>query len=207
MSALVLHDDELDEECYRARLFLSLLGLKARIVAVDVVPGGLQDSPSFRAVSPAGLLPVLRIEGQEICGAGAVLLALAHKRGNWLPDEPGAFAQVAHWLHFASGPLRPAIAARRASLFGGGEPDAALQRQGEAALRIMEDHMAHRRLDGGSWFVGDAPSVADIALFPSFALSRDWGVDHAFYPALRRWMRAVRTVPGFVGMSGIPEYA
>ncbi|WP_342628420.1 glutathione S-transferase family protein [Nguyenibacter vanlangensis] len=208
---LVLHDDELDEGCYRVRLLLSLLGLTARIVAVDVVPGGQQDSPGFRAISPAGVLPVLRIAGQDVCGAQAALLVLAYGRAGWWPDDGASFAQVAHWLDFAAGPLRAAIAARRAALFGDGGDVAGLCRAGVAALRIMEDHMARRRLDGATWFVGDAPGIVDVMLFPSFALSRDWvshdrGAGHEFHPALRRWARAVRELPGFVTMPGIPDY-
>ncbi|GEB38908.1 glutathione S-transferase [Gluconacetobacter liquefaciens] len=207
MSALVLYDDELDEDCYRARLFLSFLGLQARRVVVDVVPGGEQDSAAFRAVSPAGVLPVLRIEGQAVCGAEAVLLALAHGRAEWLPEGAVDFARVAHWLQFAGGPLRAAVLMRRASLFAGaGDEQSARRRAAVAALRIVEDHLAHRRLDGGLWVVGEGPTVADIALFPTVALCRDWGEEHSAYPALRRWVRAVRALPGFVTMPGIPDY-
>ncbi|MFS3136521.1 glutathione S-transferase family protein [Gluconacetobacter sacchari] len=207
MSDLVLHDDELDEDCYRARLFLSLLGLEARRVAVDVVPGGEQDGPAFRAVSPAGMLPVLRIDGQKVCGAGAVLLALAHGRPEWLPGEHADFARVAHWLHFAGGPLRATLLMRRACLFGGaGDAPSARRRSAVGALRIMEDHLAQRRLEGGTWFVGEGATVADVALFPAAALCRDWGEEYSAYPALRRWVRAVRALPGFVGMPGIPDY-
>lgn len=207
MDELALYDDELDEDCYRVRLFLSLLGLPARRIVVDVVPGGQQDSPGFRVISPAGLLPVLRIEGQVVCGAGAALLALAHGREGWLPEGRGDFAQVAHWLHFAAGPLRATLLMRRASLFAGvGDEQSAARRAAVAALRIMEDHLSHRRLDGGIWFVGAAPTVADVALFPAAALCRDWGEDYAAWPALRRWVRAVRALPGFVTMPGIPDY-
>ena len=66
--------------------------------------------------------------------------------------------------------------------------------------------MTGRHFDGKEWFVGDAPTFADLALFPSFALSRDYGVDHDEYPALRRWIRRFRTLNGFHTMPGIPDY-
>ncbi len=34
------------------------------------------------------------------------------------------------------------------------------------------------------WFVGNGPTLADLTLFPSFALSRDYGIDHDDYPTL-----------------------
>ena len=48
--------------------------------------------------------------------------------------------------------------------------------------------------------------VIRLALFPAIALSRDHGIDHEAYPALRRWMRSVRALPGFRTMPGIPDY-
>ncbi|MFT8423828.1 MAG: glutathione S-transferase C-terminal domain-containing protein, partial [Gluconacetobacter sp.] len=75
-----------------------------------------------------------------------------------------------------------------------------------AALRIVDHHLAHRWRDGGQGVVGEGPTVADIALFPTVALCRDWGEEHSAYPALRRWVRAVRALPGFVTMPGIPDY-
>jgi glutathione S-transferase len=43
-------------------------------------------------------------------------------------------------------------------------------------------------------------------LFPAIALSRDFGVDHDEFAALRRWMSRVRSLPGFITMPGIPAY-
>ena len=35
---------------------------------------------------------------------------------------------------------------------------------------------------------------------------RQFGIDHDEYPALRRWARRFRTLPGFKTMPGIPDY-
>jgi len=55
--------------------------------------------------------------------------------------------------------------------------------------------------------LGERPSIADLALFPPAALSRDWGLSHDGLPKQRRWMRHVRDLPGFVRMPGIPDHA
>jgi glutathione S-transferase len=81
-----------------------------------------------------------------------------------------------------------------------------LLRQSKQALRIMDDHMTLREFDGGIWFVGLSATIADLALFPAIALSRDYGVDHEAYPALRRWIRKIRHLPGFLTMPGVPDY-
>ena len=82
----------------------------------------------------------------------------------------------------------------------------ALRTRGRRALRLMEDHMAMRAIDGAGWFVGARVSIVDLALMPAFALSRDWGVGHEEYPALRLWLRRLRALPGFIVMPGIPDY-
>ena len=53
---------------------------------------------------------------------------------------------------------------------------------------------------------GDAPTVADIALFPAVALSHDCGIGHEDYPALSLWQRRIRRLPNFLSMPGIPDF-
>jgi glutathione S-transferase len=83
---------------------------------------------------------------------------------------------------------------------------AAAIRGARGAFRDMEDHMTARELDGGDWFVGGKPTIADVALFPAIALSRDTGIEHDAYPALGRWIRRFRGLPGFRTMPGVPDY-
>jgi glutathione S-transferase len=54
---------------------------------------------------------------------------------------------------------------------------------------------------------GAGPTIADVAVFPAIALSRDAEIEHDEYPALRRFIRRFRALPGFVTMPGIPDYA
>ncbi|MBZ9938083.1 glutathione S-transferase family protein [Mesorhizobium sp. BR1-1-16] len=207
--SLVLHDYELDADCYMVRLFLSILGITAETIAVDVHPGHEQRSPVYLALNPRGSLPILVAGDLVLTEAEAILCYLARSEAAgspFLPDEAAAFGAVMSWLFFARGPLGAATAARlTAMLEAPGDPET-LERQARAAFRVMEDHMTSRHLSGASWFVGDGPTLADIALFPPIVLSRDFGIDHDEYPALRRWMRRMRTIPGFITMPGIPDY-
>ena len=50
---------------------------------------------------------------------------------------------------------------------------------------------------------GDAPTVADVALFPEVALSEEGGVSRADYPAVRRWTDRVKRLDRYVAMSGV----
>ncbi|MGY3621116.1 glutathione S-transferase family protein [Bradyrhizobium sp. USDA 10063] len=209
MSEITLYDFELDENCYKVRLLLSVLGLSYRKVAVNMVPGREHLAPVLMALNPRGGLPILTDGKIALSEAEAIMtyLARAYDAGNtWLPAEPKPHGAIAMWLQFAIRDLHAAFLARRLAMFDEPGDEVALGVAARRAFRLMEDHMTAREFDRAAWFVGDKPSLADLALFPAIALSRDFGVEHEAYPALRRWMRRVRTIPGFVTMPGIPDY-
>jgi glutathione S-transferase len=206
---LVLYNYELDESCYKVRLALSLLDLKWQAVAVDVFPGKEHLSPPFLTLNPSGRLPILRDGDHVQHGTEAIIahLARAHDpSGKWLPPQGAEFAAVMQWLIFSAHDLGVTIAARQQSLFGASGNEPSLRAASSRAIRIMDDHMTARGFAKAEWFAAGHPTVADIVLFPAFALSRDFGIDHDEYPALRRWARRFRKLPGFKTMPGIPDY-
>ena len=124
--------------------------------------------------------------------------------GTWLPhDQIGA---ITTWLVFAGGPLAAVSAARAMTLFDApGDRDAMVARA-RLAIREIEDHLTDQGFLGNDWIVGNAPTLADIAIFPAIALSHDCGIGHEDYPAINLWQRRVRRLPHFLSMPGIPDY-
>ncbi len=209
MPAITLYNYELDDSCYRVRLLLAMLGLPYETHAVDMVPGNEQEGPAMRALNPLGSLPILNDAELTLYGTEAILAYLAKAydpAGSWLPGDAASFAKVMQWLNFSACVLPAASTARKVALFGMAGDEAALRTASRKAFRIMDDHMTLRQLEGSEWFVGEGPTLADLTLFPIFALSRDFGIDHDEFPALRRWVRRFRTIKGFGTMPGIPDY-
>ena len=209
MSELILYNFDLDENCFRVRLLLSMLGLDVKFVAVDMVPGFEHLKTPVIDLNPLGDIPVLKDDDLVVSGPVAILAYLARRHGAevWAaPSDAIAHAQYVSWLEFAAGELPAARQARLVSLFGLEGDLGDLVAKGRRALRVMEDHMTLRGFDDGVWFASERASIVDIALFPAFALSRDWGVGHEEFPALRRWARRFRGLPGFRTMPGIPDY-
>ena len=209
MTGLVLHDFEMDEGCYKVRLALGALGLDYARAPVNMIPAAEQTRPPLLLLNPLGTLPILTDGALVLRDAEAILsyLALRHDPDrSWLPADPAAFGRVMGWLVFAARDLDAAVQARRHAMFDAPVDGPALRKAARRAFRAMDDHMTARGFEGADWFVGGGATLADIALFPSFALSRDYGIDHEAYPALRRWARRVRTVRGFTTMPGIPDY-
>jgi glutathione S-transferase len=174
-------------------LSVSSFGVHGFKVSVDF------RSTQYLRLNPLGTLPILTEGDAILCGAEAILAYLARKYDAaraWLPDEPTTFGQVMQWLGFAVSDLEVVSVARSHSLMGTEADEAVVERAARHAFRHMDDHTTKCEFDGALWFVGQAPTIADIALFSAFALSRDFGVDHDEYPALRRWMARMRKIPG-----------
>lgn len=209
MSAPVLWNYDLDDACYRVRLMASLAGVTLTLRAVDAYPGAEHRGPEILALNPLGRLPVLQDGALVLTQPEAMLCHLARTgpRGSgFLPQTAPAAALVQEWLAFAARDLGVAAAARMAAMLEGpGDPEA-LRLSARDALRVVEDHMSAQTQRGHGFVAGPEASVADIALFPAFALSRDFGLDHDAFPALRLWARRIRALPGFVTMPGIPDY-
>lgn len=205
---MILWTYDLDDGCYRARLMAGLAGVPLALRAVDMIPGRAHLAPDMLARNPRGTLPVLEDGDLVLTQLPAILahLARAGARGQaFLPGSPRERAACEEWLAFAFGDAAAAAAARRAALFGPEDP-APAARAARAALRLADDHLTRQGFAGAGFLAGAAPSIADVALFPAFALSRDYGVDHDEFPALRAWARRLRGLPGFLTMPGIPDY-
>jgi len=208
-AAITLYDFEISASCYKVRLLLSLLKLDYARVTVNYFPAFEHRKPAFLRINPLGQLPALRDGDVALRDAQAILTYLAQKydpAARWLPSEPVAFGEVMMWLFFTASELSAATVARLHDMLDFPADEAAAKKAARKAFRIMNDAMTAREHAGASWFVGDQATLADVALFPSIALSRDFGVEHDEYPALRRWMRRVRGLEGFIAMPGIPEY-
>ena len=208
--SIKLYDYSLSGSCYKVRLLLDFLGLGYERQPIDFYPGREHRSLAFREINPLAQLPVLEDEDVRLRDAQAILCHLANKydaSGRWLPREPESFGRVMMWLMFAGGELMAASAARLHDTLGYDLDIEAARAKAHDAFRILDDHLTHRDIEGGTWIVGDHPTIADIACFPYTALSNDGGIGHEDYPALRNWLLAFRRLPKFHAMSGISEFA
>jgi glutathione S-transferase len=203
----VLHDFPLDDEGYKVRLGLAVMGIAHQRVAVDVTPGREHRSVAFRALNPLARLPLWREGALALRGPQAILwrLAEAHAR-DFLPDSAEDRARLLDWLGFAVHEMWAAREARQESLFGEGVAPALFEKA-RRAIVLLDDHLAEPALDGAARVVGRRASIADLALFTPAALTRDRGLAPDGFPDLRRWLRRVRDLPGFVRMPGVADHA
>ena len=190
---------------YKCRLLLSRLDRPFELVLLDILKGETR-TPEYLAMNPNGRVPLLELDdGRRIAESGAILLYLADGTP-FLPDDPFARAEVHQWLFFEQYSHEPNIAVARfwrhhlwAERAGDPYWERALEERmtgGRAALRVMEDRLAGG--GGRDFFVGDACTVADLALYAYTHVAGEGGFDLAFYPAVRTWLARVAAQPGHV---------
>lgn len=204
---MLLYDYVLSGSAYKVRLLLALLKVDYQSIAVDFYPGGEHLKPDFLALNPAGTVPVL-VDGEvTLCDTQAILAYVARTcdaTGVWFPTEnPVVLAKILQWLAFASRLTDTAGAARLHDMINRPLDIDRARKAAHKVLRELEAHLTERGFEGKTFLVGDNPTIADIACFPYVALSPDGGIDHDDYPAIRRWLIAVRRLAGFIEMPGI----
>ena len=205
--SMILYDYILSGSSYKVRLLMAILKADYDTVAVDFYPGGEHRKPEFLALNPAGTLPVL-VDGETtLCDTQAILAYVARKHdssGTWFPvEEIKSLAHILQWMAFSGRLTDTAGAARLHDMIARPLDIKNARRGAHKALRELESHLTERGFDGKSFLVTDHPTIADIACFPYVALSPDGGITHDDYPAIRKWLIAVRRLPGFIEMPGI----
>jgi glutathione S-transferase len=109
------------------------------------------------------------------------------------------------WMFFEQYNHEPNVATLRFWLRFVGEANLSEQQKsqimakrlaGQDALAVMNAHLETR-----DWFVGDAATLADIALYPYTHVAEEGGFGLADYPAIERWLAKVADLPGFVAMA------
>jgi glutathione S-transferase len=205
--SFTLYDYVLSGDCYKIRLMAALLGVGYDRVAVDFFPGAAHRGPDMLALNPACTLPVLVAGDMTLTETSAMLVWLAanfDKTGRWAPmGDAAQAAQIVEWMGFGAGLTGTVGAARLCAMLQiPCDMDAALA-AAEAQFRRLEARLTERCLAGSDWLVGDGPTIADIACFPYAALAPDAGIEHDARPAIRNWLYALRSLPGFLTMPGV----
>ena len=132
-----------------------------------------QTSPEFLSLNPNNKIPAILDPngpgGQPLAlfESGAILLYLAEKTGQLLPQDPARRYQTIQWLMFQMGGVGPMFGQLGFfHKFAGKEYEDKRPRDRYVAesarlLGVLNEHLAGRQ-----WIMGDDYTIADIAIFP-----------------------------------------
>lgn len=182
---------------HRVALFLSLLGLPFEPVDVDFAGGEHKRLP-FLQLNRFGQVPVIQDGDLTLADSNAILVYLASRygQGRWLPTDPVGQAQVQRWLSAAAGPLAYGpCAARLIKVFNAPLNADEVIARAHGLFTVLD-----AELEGRHFLLGEAPSIADVALYTYTSHAPEGGVSLQPYPQVRAWLARIEALPGFIPM-------
>lgn len=132
-----------------------------------------QRSPEFRSLNPYGKIPAIidpnGPDGKALAlfESGAILIYLADKSGQFLPRDAAARYETIQWLMFQMGGIGPMFGqVGFFHKFAGKDyedkrPRDRYVKESKRLLGVLNGRLADR-----AWIMGDACTIADMAIFP-----------------------------------------
>lgn len=176
-----------------------------------------QMSPEFLSLSPNNKIPaILDPNGPggkplALFESGAILLYLADKSGQFMPQDAAARYETIQWLMFQMGGIGPMFGQIGFfHKFAGKDYEDKRPRDRYVAESKRLLGVLERRLEGRTWIMGDAYTIADIATFPwvrnlvgFYEAGELVGFDS--FPNVKRVLAAFVARPAVVKGLGIPK--
>jgi len=191
----VLYDYLPSGNGYKCRLVLKALDLPYELAQMNIV-GGATRTPEFLAINPNGKIPVLMVPGHGPIAESHAIMNYLAEGSELVPSDPYERALMWQWMGFEQYQLEPGVATVRFWLRSlkktpeelGDRYTERFQR-GADALAVLERGLAGRR-----WLVGEAVTLADIALFAYTHVADEAGYRFADFPAISAWIAGFKSL-------------
>lgn len=156
----------------KVSIMLEEIGLDYEAHRVDFGTGD-QKSSAFLSLNPNGKIPAIidpHGPGDKplaLFESGAILIYLADKAGQFMPEDAPARYETIQWLMFQMGGVGPIFGqVGFFNKFGGRdyEDKRPLQRYVNESRRLLG--VLDQRLEGREWLMGENYTIADMATLP-----------------------------------------
>lgn len=183
----------------RARVALEETGLPYNLHTLDLYKGE-QRKPEFLRINPAGLIPAM-VDPDGPAGApltlsqsGAIVLYCAEKTGKFVPADAAARAlAMQFFMQAASDISGTSMTVFRLETTA---PEKSIANVDYFKQRLRDAfRVCDQALEGKQYLAGEA-SVADLMLYPSFAMRRALLEHENGFDNLRRWADNMASRPG-----------
>jgi len=190
---LTLYGSFTSSSTYKPMLFLALARLPFSFRTVNLKTGK-QSEPEYLAVNRYGKVPALRHRGLTIVQSNVILDYLARVTGQFDGVTEQERWQAREWLSWESDAIQNIARVRHFSRFRTVDPAviAHFRPLAEEALAFMD-----KSLEGRSWLVGEACTIADIGCWGRMVFMAEGGMDIAQWPNVEAWSRRLKAMPGF----------
>ncbi|MHA6193458.1 glutathione binding-like protein [Pseudomonas wadenswilerensis] len=184
---------------HKITLFLEETGLPYRIHPINIGKGE-QFAADFLKIAPNNRIPAIvdndTADGQPLSlfESGAILLYLAEKTGQFLPQDLRGRQEALQWLFWQMGGLGPMAGQNHHFVrFAPEKVPYAIKRYVDETARLYG--VLDKRLADRPFVAGEAYSIADMAIYP-------WIVPHTFqqqdlndFPHLKAWFERIQARP------------
>jgi GST-like protein len=167
---------------------------------------GEQKSPDYLKLNPNGRIPTLvdqPDDGREpviIFESGAILIYLAEKYGQFLPDREPTRSITIQWLMFQMGGIGPMFGQFGHFKFRDEAIPYAIERyraESERLYGVLEIRL------GEAEYLGGAYSIADMATYPWVNNPDYLGLTLEQFPNVKSWAKAIEARPAVEKAMGI----
>ena len=178
--------------CRKVSAIIEMLDIDADFKFVDLFKGK-QAQAEFLSVNRNGMVPVLVDGSRTVVESNCILIYLAEKAGSdfWSEDAKLEILQWMFWeqSHFmyATGML---FYQKLLKPMMGQDPDEARIEDSVAKFRRHAKAL-DQHLEGREWLVGEAMTLADIAVAANLSFARATELPLQEYPNVQRWYAAI----------------
>ena len=183
----------------KLHIMLEEAGLEYRLHPVNIAQGE-QFQPEFLRLSPNNKIPAIidqdGPDGQPLpmFESGAIIIYLADKSGQFLPQKTRPRMVVLQWLMFQMAHIGPMLGqAHHFRKYARESVAYAIERYTNEARRLYG--VLEQRLKEAPYLGGENYSIADIATFPWLRSAADQGVTLDDYPHIQDWFDRVDSRP------------
>jgi len=187
---------------HKITIFLEETATPYRLVPVNIGTGE-QFRPEFLAISPNNRMPAV-VDHAPLDGgppvavfeSGAILVYLAEKTHQFLPDDLRGRFEVLQWLFWQMGGLGPMAGQNHHfTQYAPEKLPYAIDRYVNETARlyaVLDNRLASREFVAGSY------SIADMAAYPWIVPHQRQQQDLNDFPNLKRWFEAVQARPAVI---------
>ncbi|MBJ2244108.1 MULTISPECIES: glutathione S-transferase N-terminal domain-containing protein [Pseudomonas] len=188
---------------HKVSLFLEEAGLPYKVHPINIGQGD-QFKPDFLKIAPNNRIPAIVDQSPTDGGApislfesGAILLYLAEKTGQFLPQDLRGRQEALQWLFWQMGGLGPMAGQNHHfSQFAPEKIPYAIKRYVDETARLYG--VLDRRLADRPFVAGADYSIADMAIYP-WIVSHKWQSQRLEdFPHVQRWFNSIKERPATV---------
>jgi glutathione S-transferase len=187
--SITIYGDHISGNCLKVKWTAQRLDLPFNWIETSAL-SGVTRTADFLSMNPAGQVPLILLEdGRPLAQSNAIILHLAEGSA-LIPSDPYERARMLEWLFWEQYSHEPYVAVARFQVKFSGtaveDLDPKLLQRGRAALARLDG-----ALRASAFLVGNALTLADIALVAYTRWAHEGGFDLADYPALQAWIGRV----------------